>query len=87
MAKIIFTKSNLEVEVPDGTVLTSVCEKQGIMFACYIGVCGTCVVEVEEGMENLSERTDNETALLGDDEKLRLACQCKITGGTVKISH
>ena len=51
MAKVIFTKSKVETEVPDGSKLTEVCEKQGIMFACYIGVCGTCVVSVEEGME------------------------------------
>ena len=87
MAKIIFTKSGEEAEIPDGTSIDSVCEKQGIVFGCHSGVCGTCTIHVLEGHENLSERTEQEKDMLGDDENLRLACQCKIKSGTVKIDY
>jgi ferredoxin len=85
MAKVIFTKSNAEAEVADGSSIGSVCEKQGVVFGCHVGVCGTCAVHVSEGNENLSERNDKEKDMLGDDKNLRLACQCKIKSGTVKI--
>jgi ferredoxin len=87
MAKIIFTKSGKEVEVADGAGIRSACEEVGIMFGCNVGVCGTCTVFVQEGHKNLSERNDLEKDLLGDDENLRLACQCKIKKGEVKIDH
>jgi ferredoxin len=57
-----------------------------VPFACTEGVCGTCVIEVIEGKENLSDPTQEEKDFLGDgtcDE--RLACQCKIKSGIVKI--
>lgn len=87
MAKIIFTKSNKEIEVADGEGIHDACEQVGVMFGCNVGVCGTCTVFIQEGHENLTERTQQEIDLLGDDENLRLACQCKITGGVVKIDY
>lgn len=46
-----------------------------------LGLCGTCVVEVLEGMENLSPRTKTETKKLkGLSPTLRLACQCQVRG-------
>ena len=62
------------------------CEEAGIPFACTEGVCGTCVIEVEEGMENLTPFTQEERDFLGDLDKERLACQCKIKDGCVKIN-
>jgi ferredoxin len=43
------------------------------------------VIEVMQGMENLSEFNQAEADFLGDLDKERLACQCKIMGGCVKI--
>lgn len=85
MAKIIFTKSGKEVEVADGASLTGVAEANGVMFGCYTGVCGTCIINIASGAENLSERTEFESNLLGDDQNLRLACQCRIIKGEVRI--
>ncbi len=87
MAKLIFDHNDEEVELPDDSPLTEVCEEAGVPFACTEGVCGTCVIEVKEGKENLSEPTQEEKDFLGDgtcDE--RLACQCKIKKGCVRIS-
>lgn len=86
MAKLIFNE-NEAVEIEDGDPIKPYCEDAGIPFACEEGVCGTCVIEVEEGMENLSEFTEEELDFLGEQDSERLACQCKISGGCVKIKY
>lgn len=85
MAKLIFQNTKEEQEIPDGSELASVCEQAGVPFACTEGVCGTCVIEVVEGMQNLSDFNQAEADFLGDPGTERLACQCKIKGGCVKI--
>jgi ferredoxin len=45
------------------------------------GQCGTCIVEIVEGMENLSPRTDFENRKLKrKPESYRLACQTQVNG-------
>ncbi len=85
MARLIFESTEEEKDVEDGSPLAEVCEEAGVPFACTEGVCGTCVIEVEEGMENLSPFTQEEKDFLGEQDKERLACQCRIQGGCVKI--
>lgn len=85
MGKLVFIDNDEEVEVPDGAPIAEACEHAGVPFACTEGVCGTCVIEVKEGMENLSNFTQEEKDFLGDMDKERLACQCKLKGGCVKI--
>jgi len=85
MAKILFEDSKEEVDLPDDSPIMGACEQAGIPFACTEGVCGTCVIEVTEGMENLSPFNQAEADFLGELDKERLACQCKIKGGLVKI--
>lgn len=85
MAKLIFEDTNEEIELPDGSPISDACEQAGVPFACTEGVCGTCVIEVSEGMENLSEFNQAESDFLGELNEERLACQCKINGGCVKI--
>ncbi len=86
MPKLIFTNTEEEKELPEDSPLIEACEETGVPFACTEGVCGTCVIEVQEGMENLSEFTQEERDFLGDMNKERLACQCKILRGCVKIT-
>jgi ferredoxin len=87
MAKLIFKNNNEEVELPDGSPIASTCEEAGVPFACTEGVCGTCVIEVIEGQDNLSKPTQEEFDFLGEGTcRERLACQCKIKQGTVKIN-
>ena len=71
-------------EVPDGDQLFPWVEELGVPFGCTEGKCGTCLSEIEEGMENLSPKNEKEHELAtGDNE--RLCCQSKILHGTVKI--
>lgn len=86
MGKLIFEDTEEEFEIPDGEPIAEICEEAGVPFACTEGVCGTCVIEVKAGMENLSEFTQEEEDFLGDMETERLACQCKLKHGCVKIS-
>ena len=85
MAKLIFVDTQDEEDLPEDSPIAEACEKAGVPFACTEGVCGTCVIEVVEGMENLSPFNQAESDFLGDLDKERLACQCKIKGGCVKI--
>jgi len=62
-------------------------EKLGVAFGCQDGRCGSCRVEIVEGMENLSDLTKNELdAGMTEDEPYRLLCQCRIKkDGLIKI--
>lgn len=86
MATLIFDENKEENELPDNSPISEICEEAGVPFACTEGVCGTCVIEVLEGMENLSRPTQEELDFLGDATcKERLACQCRIKSGTVRV--
>ncbi len=86
MAKLVFVNINQEFDIPDGSSIVEICEKVGIPFACgYEGICGSCLIEVIEGMENLNEFTQAEKDFFGEIKNERLACQCKILKGTVKL--
>ncbi len=86
MAKLKFNDDD-EVEIPDGEAIKPYCEEAGVPFACEEGICGTCIIEVAEGGENLSEFTQEEQDFLGDQHCERLACQCKIKKGKVKVRY
>lgn len=87
MAKLIFENTKEEKNLENGSSIQEACEDAGVPFACTEGVCGTCVIEVTEGMENLSEFTLEEQDFLGELHCERLACQCRIIDGSVKIKH
>ena len=86
MAKLFFHNGE-QYEVEDGSPIEEACEKAGVPFACSGGICGTCIIEVLEGMENLSPPTQSELDFIGekDVKKERMACQCRVISGTVKI--
>lgn len=86
MAKIIYEERKKEVEVKDGDFIQDACEKLGVPFSCTQGICGTCMIDVVEGQENLSELTQEEKDM-DRDKAHRLACQCKIKSGIVKIKY
>ncbi|MBQ8498419.1 2Fe-2S iron-sulfur cluster-binding protein [Chlamydia sp.] len=90
MAKLIVSADGetQEFDLEDGSPIAEVCESVGIPLACAEGVCGTCVVEVLEGEENLSEFSEAEQDFLGEPgpSHERLACQCCIKGGCVKLT-
>jgi ferredoxin len=88
MAKLINeeTKEQIEVKENDNDDLIEKAEKLGVPFGCQDGICGSCRAEITEGMENLSDFTEQEKDM-GFDESgdERLLCQCKIKKGDVKF--
>ena len=88
MALLKFTNTGEQVELEDNSPIAECCEEAGIPFACTEGVCGTCIVEVVKGGENLSEPTQAEIDFLGESgtKRERMCCQAKIQSGTVEIS-
>ncbi len=61
MATIILNDEEIEVE--DGENICDAIEEAGVPIGCSNGVCGTCEIEVLEGMENLSELNQEEQDL------------------------
>lgn len=87
MANLKFSHNGEEIELPDNSPIAEACEEAGVPFACTEGVCGTCVIAVVDGQDNLTPPTKEEEDFLGEGCKdERLACQCKIKSGCVKIS-
>lgn len=89
-ANIKFVKEDREVVAANGANLRFKALENGIdlytfagkMMNCGgYGQCGTCVVEIAEGMENLSPRTEVENRKLKKRrETCRLACQTLVNG-------
>lgn len=86
MPKVTFQVNGESVEVPAGKPLKEVVKEQGwpIAFGCEDGVCGTCIIEVKEGKENLAPMEEVEDQTLDmmcmKDGEHRLCCQCKANG-------
>lgn len=90
MPCIKFVKEDKSVFAMDGANLRFKALESGIdlytfmgkMMTCGgYGQCGTCVVEVVEGMENLSPRTEAENRKLRKKpDSYRLACQALVHG-------
>ena len=73
-----------EKEVKSGGSIIEACEEMGVPFGCSDGICGSCRIEIVEGEDNLTPLTEQEKEF-NMDKKTRLACQCKIKKGDVKI--
>ena len=58
MAKLVL--NNEEIEVEEKVRIVDAIEDAGVPIGCSNGVCGTCEVEVIEGMDNLNEMTEEE---------------------------
>ena len=73
-------------ELLDGLAIIDVAKELGVPFSCHAGICGTCRIEVIEGMEHLNEKTEEEINLDCRGQE-RQACQCQIKGGVVTIKY
>lgn len=90
MGNIKFVKENKEVIAANGANLRLKAMQNNIDIYKFIGKmtncggvgnCGTCIVEIVEGMENLSPPTDTEKRILKKKpENYRLACQTMVNG-------
>jgi ferredoxin len=95
MSTITFVKEGKEAIVAQGANLrqkslenqVDIYTFKGKMMNCGgYGQCGLCTVEIVEGMENLSPRTDFENRKLKKKpDNYRLACQT-IVNGPVKVN-
>ncbi|MEO1377796.1 MAG: 2Fe-2S iron-sulfur cluster-binding protein [Cyanobacteria bacterium J06635_10] len=96
MGNINFVKENKEVIAADGANLRLKAMEKGIdiykvwgkMMNCGgAGQCGTCIVEITEGIHNLSPRTDVENKFLKKKpENYRLACQTLVNGSVSVVT-
>jgi ferredoxin len=90
MANIKFVKEGKEVTVASGANLRQKAIENGIDIYTFkgkltncggIGQCGTCLVNITEGADQLSERTDFENRKLKKrPASCRLACQTLVNG-------
>ena len=90
MANISFVDEAKEVIAMDGANLRIKALENGIDLYKFVGKltncggygqCGTCIVEIVEGIEQLSPRTDFEIKKLKrKPDNYRLACQTMVNG-------
>jgi ferredoxin len=91
MPKVTLLPGGQSAEVPAGTLLLDAGELAGVEMeaGCFNCSCGTCVVAIASGMENLEPPTDEELNVLDqwnkDPEKYRLTCCVKIVKGEVVL--
>lgn len=84
-AKVTFKDINISVHVPVGTRIIEVSEKigAGLIYGCREGDCGTCLMKVDEGWNNLSTPSVVEEKILKENlagKHNRLACQAQVLG-------
>jgi len=87
----------LAINVKEGSTIQDIVEASGsaLPFGCRDGECGTCVVEVESGMEFLSPITEKEVKVMKEvcsgtcTANTRLSCQMKISksNGVVRLKY
>lgn len=84
MGKLILNDE--EIDVTDGDNIVDYIEEAGVPIGCSNGVCGTCEVEILDGMDNLSPLNQEEEDL-GMEGSKRLGCQCVLLSGSVKMTY
>ena len=87
-AKVTFKDIDITVHVPVGTRIIEVSEKlgAGLIYGCREGDCGTCLMKVEEGWDNLTVPSVVEEKILKENlagAHNRLACQAQVLGDVV----
>ncbi|MGC1524913.1 MAG: 2Fe-2S iron-sulfur cluster-binding protein [Phormidesmis sp.] len=90
MVNIKFIKENKEIDASFGSNLRFKAQENNIDIYTFMGKltqcggygqCGTCVVDVVEGIDNLSPRTAVEDRMLKKrPSSCRLACQTTVNG-------
>lgn len=84
-AKLTFEDIDVTINVPAGVRVIEISEKvgSGIVYGCREGDCGTCIMKVTEGWNNLTEPSVLEDKVLRENmagRHHRLACQAQILG-------
>lgn len=89
-AQVTFEDIGVTVTVPAGTRLIEVSEKigAGLTYGCREGECGTCMMKIVSGAENLAAPSVLEDQVLKENYAgvaNRLACQAQVLGGSVVV--
>ncbi len=89
-AQVTFEDIGVTVTVPAGTRLIEVSETigAGLTYGCREGECGTCMMKIVSGAENLAVPSVLEDQVLKENyagAANRLACQAQVLGGTVVV--
>lgn len=84
-ARLTFEDIDVTVMVPVGVRVIEISEKVGssIIYGCREGDCGTCMMRVVDGWENLSTPSVVEDKVLRENaagKHYRLACQAQVLG-------
>lgn len=84
-AQLTFKDIGITVSVPVGARVIDISDKlgSGIVYGCREGDCGTCLMKVVDGWENLSSISPIEDKLLRDSaagKHYRIACQAQVLG-------
>lgn len=86
MIRVRFEPSGFEVDARPGEAIMDITDANPaaeVPYSCRAATCGTCRVEVLEGVEALSRPDTYELEVLeifGDTpDKVRLCCQAKLT--------
>jgi nitrite reductase (NADH) large subunit len=83
--EVRFVPGDKRIVVDRGQTVLEVAEANGLQIeaGCRMGVCGADPVAIVDGMQNISEISDDERATLerlGLAENTRMACCCRIKG-------
>jgi ferredoxin len=89
-ATVTFEDINVSVTVPAGTRIIEISEKvgSGITFSCREGDCGTCLMKITSGWNNLSTPSVLEDKVLREQmagKHHRLACQAQVLAGEISL--
>lgn len=89
-ANVTFEDIDVTVAVPAGTRVIEISEKvgSGITYGCREGDCGTCIMKVTDGYNNLSEPSVLEDKVLRENmagKHNRLACQAQVLDGNIAV--
>lgn len=81
----------LEVEAPEGGALVDLCDVHDapIPFSCRSASCGTCRIDVTEGLDGFEPPSDEEAdvlAIFADPPTRRLACSAKLRPGAGMVA-
>lgn len=91
MPRVRFLPANYETDVPVGSRMVDVTDEHPdarVPYSCRSASCGTCRVEVKEGMEALQTPAPEELSVLeifGDGPEIRLCCQMRVERDVPRI--
>ena len=87
MATVVFEDEGVTVAAPQGGRVMDLADENpatAVPFSCRFANCGTCRVEVTEGLELCEPATEREARvkrIFNDSERVRLACQLRVREG------